>query len=113
MFTVGAPVGLGGSECILRLAHFIRALGIATPEEEPQAPQVLSPPPSPLPSPPLPKANNQIPSPPPPPSPPFPPSPPQTVQRGVQHPPDFKFTLQKPQPSGVVPTESIIAQSGT
>ena len=31
--------GGGGSECVFRLAHFIRGLGIATPEEEPWAPQ--------------------------------------------------------------------------
>ena len=41
------PNGIGGSECVFRLAHFIRGLGIATPEEEPRAPQssvFLSPP---------------------------------------------------------------------
>ena len=36
------PKGWGGSECVFRLAHFIRGLGIATPEEEPRAPPVLS-----------------------------------------------------------------------
>ena len=30
------------SECVFRLAHFIRRPGIATPEEEPRAPPVLS-----------------------------------------------------------------------
>jgi hypothetical protein len=40
--TFTAPEGWGGSECVFRLAHFIRGLGIATPEEEPWAPPVLS-----------------------------------------------------------------------
>ena len=40
--TFFGPYGMGGSECVFRLAHFIRGLGIATPEEEPWAPQVLS-----------------------------------------------------------------------
>ena len=37
-----APEGWGGSECVFHLAHCIRGLGIATPEEEPWAPPVLS-----------------------------------------------------------------------
>ena len=38
-----SPRGMGGgSECVFRLAHFIGGLGIATPEEEPRAPPVLS-----------------------------------------------------------------------
>ena len=37
-----APEGWVGCECVFHLAHFIRGLGIATPEEEPWAPPVLS-----------------------------------------------------------------------
>ena len=33
--------GWGGSECLFRLAHFIRELGIATCEEEPWGPRSL------------------------------------------------------------------------
>ena len=40
--TLLAPEGWGASECVFHLAHFIRGLGIATPEEEPWAPPVLS-----------------------------------------------------------------------